>query len=180
MGIQNNSLTEVQLGVTSSRKELNSMPTSISATLSTADQQAVLAAIETIREKLPFLVGLSGEERRSLCRLGDKTQGFVNKAVELATQNAKLMPGCLDVDEMRRDLELTEALYPVRLSIAQLQELVEDTYLLAGSEAYAAARLAYNSARANGKNVGLSGTVDEMGRRFSRKPRKAQTEAPQG
>jgi hypothetical protein len=31
----------------------------ISATLSQADQQTVLAAINTIREKLPFLIDLS-------------------------------------------------------------------------------------------------------------------------
>jgi hypothetical protein len=130
-------------------------------------------------KSFPFSVGLTPEERRSLSRMGDKTRAFVNKAVELADQNAELMPRCLDVEEMRRDIELVETLYPILLSIAQLQELIEDTYLLAGSEAYAAARMAYNSARANGKNVGLTGAVDEMGRRFSRKGRKAQTETPQ-
>jgi hypothetical protein len=65
------------------------------------------------------------------------------------------------------------------LSVAQLQELIEDTYLLAGSEAYAAARMAYNSARTNGKNVGLNTAVEQMGRRFSRKARKVQPESPQ-
>ena len=38
----------------------------ISAALSQADQQAVLAAVNTIREKLPFLIDLSPDERRSL------------------------------------------------------------------------------------------------------------------
>ncbi|HEV7892558.1 MAG TPA: hypothetical protein VGP08_18235 [Pyrinomonadaceae bacterium] len=38
----------------------------ISATLSQADRQAVLDAINTIRTKLPFLIDLSPEERRSL------------------------------------------------------------------------------------------------------------------
>lgn len=37
----------------------------ISAALSQADQQAVLAAVQTIREKLPFLIDLSPEERRA-------------------------------------------------------------------------------------------------------------------
>lgn len=148
------------------------MTTSISATLTTADQEAVLAAIITIREKLSFLVGLTPEQRRSLCRMGDKSRTFVDKALELATQNSELMPRCLDVEEMRRDIELVEALYPVLFSVAQLKELIEDTYLLAGSEAYAAARTAYNSARANGKTVGLNEAVEQMGRRF-RKSRKS-------
>jgi hypothetical protein len=151
----------------------------ISATFTLTEQQAVLAAIAIIYEKLSFLVGLTPEQRRSLCRMGDKTRAFVDKAVELATQNTELMPRCLDIDEMRRDLELVESLYPVLLSITQLQELIEDTYLLAGSEAYAAARMAYNSARANGRNAGLNATVDQMGRRFERKSRKTQPDLSQ-
>lgn len=150
----------------------------ISAIFTLTEQQAVLAAIAIIYEKLSFLVGLTPEQRRSLCRMGDKTRAFVDKAVELATQNAELMPRCLDIDEMRRDLELVESLYPVLLSITQLQELIEDTYLLAGSEAYAAARMAYNSARANGRSAGLNATVDQMGRRFERKSRKRQSDSP--
>jgi hypothetical protein len=151
----------------------------ISAIFTLTEQQAVLAAIAIIYEKLSFLVGLTPEQRRSLCRMGDKTRAFVDKAMELATQNAELMPRCLDIDEMRRDLELVESLYPVLLSITQLQELIEDTYLLAGSEAYAAARMAYNSARVNGRNAGLNATVDQMGRRFARKSRKTQPDSSQ-
>lgn len=48
----------------------------VSATLSEADQQAVLAAIETIRQKLPFLIDLTPEQRRSLPKMGDK--GFAH------------------------------------------------------------------------------------------------------
>lgn len=82
------------------------------------------------------------------------------------------MPRCLDVEEMRRDLELVEALYPVLFSIGQLKELIEDTYPLAGSEAYAAARTAYSFTRVNGKT--LNEAVDKMSRHFSRKSRKTQ------
>lgn len=156
------------------------MPTNlISASLSTADQADILSALTTIREKLPFLAGLTPEQRRSLCRMGDKSRTFVDKALELATQNPELMPRCLDVEEMRRDLELVESLYPVLFSIGQLKELIEDTYLLAGSEAYAAARTAYNSARVNGKSMGLNEAVDQIGQHFSRKNRKTQTTSSQ-
>jgi hypothetical protein len=151
----------------------------ISASLSADDQADILAALATVREKLPFLLGLTPDQRRSLCRMGDKSRAFVDKALELATQNTDLMPRCLDVEEMRRDLELVEALYPVLFSIGQLKELIEDTYLLAGSEAYSAARTAYNSARVNGKTMGLTEAVDQMGQRFSRKSRKTQPTSSQ-
>ncbi len=47
-------------------KEKQTMPDNrISAILSAGDRQAVLDALQTIRQKLPFLVDLSPEERRS-------------------------------------------------------------------------------------------------------------------
>lgn len=152
----------------------------ISASISPADQEVIFDAIAIIKDKLGFVIGLTQEERKSLSRMGDKSRAFVNKAIEVATQNAELMPRCLDIAEMRRDVELVEALYPVMLSIAQLQELIEDTCLLAGSEAYAAARIAYNAARVNGKSMGLETAVEEMGKRYSRKSRKtSQSDSPQ-
>lgn len=48
----------------------------ISASLSQPDREAVMTAIATIREKLPFLLDLTTEERRSLPKLGDKSRVF--------------------------------------------------------------------------------------------------------
>ena len=48
----------------------------ISASLSQADREAVMTAITTIRGKLPFLVDLTTEERRSLPKLGDKIRAL--------------------------------------------------------------------------------------------------------
>ena len=56
----------------------------VSAEISEADQQAVLAAIETIRQKLPFLIDLTPEQRRSLPKMGDKSRAFVSKALTIA------------------------------------------------------------------------------------------------
>lgn len=49
----------------------------ISASLSTSDRDAVLAAITQIRQKLPFLIDLTADERRALPKLGDKSRAFV-------------------------------------------------------------------------------------------------------
>lgn len=146
----------------------------ISASLSQADRDAVMKAIATIREKLPFLVDLTTEERRSLPKMGDKSRAFVSKALEVATQNQDFLPRSFDLEEMRRDVEMFEALYPLLLSLNQLQELMDDTYVAVGSEAYAAALLVYNYAKASGKGAGLDAVVDEMGRRFARKSRSVQ------
>ncbi|MCC5644862.1 hypothetical protein LC607_18330 [Nostoc sp. CHAB 5824] len=152
--------------------------TPISATLAQTDRDAVLQAISTIKEKLPFLVDLSSDDRKTLPKMGDKSRAFVSKALEMAAQNPEFLPRSFDLDEMRKDVQLFEALYPVLLSLTQLQELVDDTSLAVGSEAYAAALQVYNYAKASGKGAGLDGVVVEMRQRFARKAVKAEYKEP--
>ena len=141
----------------------------ISAQLSNADQAAVLAAINTIRQKLPFLLDLTPEERRSRPRMGDKSRAFVAQALNIAEQNADILPRSFDVAEMRKDVELVQALDPLLPALAQLQELVEDTYIAVGSEAYTAALAVYQYAKASGKGAALDNLLDALGQRFARK-----------
>lgn len=145
----------------------------VSVSLSEADRQAVLSALATVREKLTFLVDLSPEERRGLPKMGERSQGFVTKALEVATQNGDILPRSFDVEEMRKDVELLAALSPVMSALAQLQELVEDTYMAVGSEAYTSALLVYQYARAGGKGAALDGALDALGQRFARKAGKS-------
>jgi hypothetical protein len=134
-------------------------------------------AINTIRTKLPFLVDLTIEERRALPKMGDKSRAFVSQALDVARQNEDVLPRSFDVTEMTKDVDLANALQPLVLALTQLQELVDDTYMLVGSEAYAAALLVYHYARAAGKGSGLDNTLDDLSQRFARKS-KAATEPP--
>lgn len=143
----------------------------INATLSAADLQAVMEAINTIREKLPFLIDLSPEERRTLPKMGDKSRAFVSQALTVATQNSDFLPRSFNVEEMRKDVELASALEPIMAALTQLQELVEDTYLEVGSEAYTSALLVYSYAQSSGQGSALDDLLDDMGRRFARKAR---------
>ncbi len=149
----------------------------ISANLSASDRLAVMEAIATIRQRLPFLVDLTAEDRKTLPKLGDKSRAFVIKALEVGTQNPDFLPRSFDLDEMRRDIELFEALYPILLSLTQLQELVDDTAVAVGSEAYAAGLMVYNYAKASGKGTGLDSMVNDLGRRFARKTKRVPAKA---
>ncbi|HHP7244350.1 MAG TPA: hypothetical protein ACFE0H_06655 [Elainellaceae cyanobacterium] len=148
----------------------------ISSTLSQDDRDAVMDAVVSIKAKLSFLVDLNAEERKSLPKMGDKSRAFVSKALEVATQNPDFLPRSFDLEELRKDVQLFEALYPLLLSITQLQELLDDTCLAVGSEAYAAALQVYTYAKASGNGSGLDAMVSEMGQRFARKPRKAKSQ----
>ena len=143
------------------------------------DFDAVMAAIVTIQQKLPFLIDLTVEERKALPKMGDKSRAFVSKALEVATQNPEFLPRSFDIEEMRRDVQLFEGMYPIVMAMMQLQELLDDTYIALGSEAYAAALTVYTFAKASGQGAGLESVVDELGQRFVRKSRKEKPQKAQ-
>jgi hypothetical protein len=145
----------------------------VSAQLTPEDRAAVLEAINTIRQKLPFLIDLSPEERRTLPKMGDKSRAFVSQALEVAKQNSDFLPRSFDVEEMRRDVELAQSLEPITTALTQLQELVDDTYTAVGSEAYTAALVVYHYGRSSGAGAALDQLLDGMGQRFARKSRNA-------
>ena len=77
---------------------------------------------------------------------------------------------------MEKDVDLYTTLYPVLLSLQQLNEMAEDTLMVVGSEAYAAALVAYRYAKEANLGAGLDGVLDDIGRRFARKSSKAAPE----
>jgi hypothetical protein len=144
----------------------------VSASLTQADQQAVLAAIQTIRQKLPFLIDLTPDERRKLPKIGDTGHNFAAQALTVATQNPDILPRAFDVAEFQQDVDLMAALRPLVTALTQLQELLEDTYLEVGSEAYAAALAVYGYAKASNKGAALDSLLEGMAQRFARKTSK--------
>ncbi|MDX2212264.1 MAG: hypothetical protein SFY66_03135 [Oculatellaceae cyanobacterium bins.114] len=152
--------------------------TPISASLTATDRLNVMDAIATIKDTLPFLIDLTIEERKTLPKMGDKSRAFVTKALEIATQNPDFLPRSFDLEEMRRDVQLFESLYPIVVAMAQLQELLDDTCLAVGSEAYASALQVYSYAKASGQGAGLNGMVEQLGQRFARKAKREKTQTP--
>ena len=106
----------------------------VSATLLTADREAVMTALGVIRERLPFLIDLTTAERVILPKLGDKTQPFVKKAVDIARQHPELLPAGF-LEEMRKDAQLLASLSPIRLAIDLLQKQINDPVVQVGAEA---------------------------------------------
>lgn len=144
----------------------------VNATLSDADIKAIKDAIQAIHAKLPFLSGLTPEKRQQLVKLGPKSYTFAFQALDAAEDNLELMPRFLDIEAARQDLELYESLNSILQNLSQLYKLIEDTQMIAGSEAYAAARKAYSSLKTNGKGIGLDDVIDNLSQRFQPRPRR--------
>jgi hypothetical protein len=99
----------------------------VSATLSDQDLTDILAAIATIRSKLPFLVTLSAQERKEMAKMGDKSVGFDEKCTAYMASSPSFLPGFVSVDEVARDRALRSQIMRFFAELNGLTESLDDT-----------------------------------------------------
>jgi len=139
-------------------------------TVATAAQiTAVKAAFQTILTNMPFLVGLTTDERKTLNAIDVNNKAFTEDALAAAVNNPTLVPGYLSVPNLQSDLTLFTQLDEISGLANQLCERVEDTRMLAGSEAYNVALSLYKSfgSAADAGVIGADSIVDKLKTRFA-------------
>ncbi len=152
------------------------IPNRVDAELSQEEIAAIEAALNTVETKLPFLIDLTEGERNSLNYLGDRNRQFVVNTLALVQHKNGFLPRQFDVPGFEKDTTLYITLNGIRQELAGLLQRITDTMNVAGSEAYAAALVAYNAAKSG--NVGTEGIdpyLDDMARRFARKSKSSTT-----
>lgn len=140
----------------------------VDAEVKESAKKEILDAINLIDKKLPFLVALTPDDRREMPKMGNKTHSFVNKALEVASQNEEILPRYFKVDDLKKDMELVNALSSVSLALSQLSQKVDDTIMTAGSEAYIAALVVYRSLQNMPSGTGLDGALEELKKHFKK------------
>ena len=144
----------------------------VTGSVSGKDQETVPAAIATIRQSFPFLIDLTMAERVAMAKLGDKSQGFAKRALEVATQHPNKLPPML-LEGMRADMELLESFAPIRIAIDLLQKQVDDTATQIGAQVYAAARTVYAVSKAPFAEAAFRTAAADLSKRFGRRSREA-------
>jgi hypothetical protein len=102
--------------------------------------------------------------------MSDGTEPFVSKVLDFSESDTEFNPPFMDVDELRKDLEVYMQLYPLYIAAKQLANELSDTSMLAGSEAYVASLSYYNSVKMGPKmNVnGAKAIFDTLSKRFEK------------
>lgn len=149
----------------------------LKASISPKDLQEIMEHIEAIHKKLPFLTGMTREERRTLFKLNHKGGPFVESSLAVGERHHILVPGFIDIEDATLNIEIYETLEKVLRALNHLSSLVEDTQRLAGSEAYAAAREIYHAVKRNGKGMGLEDVIDDLSRQFAQSRRSSDNQA---
>ncbi|MFT3782430.1 MAG: hypothetical protein QM790_10490 [Nibricoccus sp.] len=128
----------------------------ISATLSSEDRAAVLAAVDTIKSKLPFLLSLEPGEIRELPRLGPKTLNFDEGCTSYMEKHPELVPAFIDVKEVNKDRLLRAQIADIVRSLSTLAQDAEDTLAVIAHEVYNADLAFYQNVKQAAKRGILS------------------------
>jgi hypothetical protein len=131
-----------------------------------AQAKGLLQQAETLL--LPYVTPLTPAERRSKAKMGEKTLSFVEKSHEFATENPNLVPPFLDMAAFDIDFADAHNLWSLFLLTQQLHENVDDTTMVAGSEAYQFALVFYNSVKMAARQdiPGAKAVYEELKKRF--------------
>ncbi len=125
---------------------------------------AMLAGLEHALP--PALVALSAVERQRLVKMGESSEPFCRRALDVMRDSMALLPRSLDVDEMARDLASHDAVGTRRVRIARLMERMADTDIALGSDVMIAALDGYAALKRSGHGEGLHGVRRDLRRRF--------------
>ena len=141
----------------------------VNVTATAAQVTAVKAAFQTILTNLPFLVGLTADERKTLNAIDVNNKAFTEDAINAGVNNAALVPSYISVPNMKNDLTLFNQLDELSGIANQLCERIEDTKMLAGSEAYASALSLYKNfgSAADAGVPGADSIVEQLKKRFA-------------
>jgi hypothetical protein len=151
-------------------RRFDTMPyANLSVTVPVADMTLISTALETLRAKLPFLVMLTPEERKTILKLGDKSVAFMEKALDAARQHPEILPADFSLEEFEKDVKLVEQLTKIRTELVALLQGVDDTLMAAGSETMVHSVTVYSYCKtAARRSPGLRGTVEGMAERWKK------------
>jgi hypothetical protein len=140
----------------------------ISATFSPEDEKGVMELLAQLRAKFPFGIKLSAYQKKRLPKLDDARIPFAEKGLFYGEQQQLIVPPFTNLGEYKVDLDFVKATRRVGAELASIAEMVADTRVAAGADAYQAGLSIYGSAK-NAAKQGVPGTqtiVDEMGKLF--------------
>lgn len=116
----------------------------------------------------PHTVALTTDERRQLPKMSDRSVPFVEKALQYAQKHPELVPAFIDTTEMGVDVRAVNILNDLLQDAHRICGTLDDTRMLAGSEAYVAALAFYKSVKMGAKmNVpGARQIHEDLKKRF--------------
>ena len=141
----------------------------VSLSISPEKLATISDLLTRLEEELAGLIELSVEERRTLTKMGDKSEAFCRQTLIVLDQNRQIIPPEIDLDDALNDQRTLDALRPIFERLRRLTGRADDTEMALGSDMLTAALAGYAIARVLGKGAGLDALRETMSVRLGRR-----------
>ena len=128
----------------------------------------ILAAIATLKQKLPFVIGLTNQQRHDMLKLGDKTVGFEEKCATYMGNRPDLIPPYIDMVELGKDRAARAQVGTIMRALAEVTQSLDDTDMQLSHEILLPDMSFYNNVQLSAHNnvPGAQEIYDDLSERF--------------
>lgn len=158
------------------QKEIAVSQNLISLTINEDQQATALAALAQLEAVLPGLISLEPAQRRTLLKMGPKTETFARGTLRVLAQNPQIVPPSLDLAAAQGDLVAYDRLRPIHEALSRINAKVASSALALGHDIMDVAFDGYAQLKISGHAHGLEGLRRELGSRFNKRRKNAPAE----
>ncbi|WP_028982086.1 hypothetical protein [Sporocytophaga myxococcoides] len=152
----------------------------LSAKLDAERVARIISKIQELKAELDFVINLSNEERKTLRKVAEKRQGYVNDVLIAVKANPKTIPGVLDTEDYYYRAKLYLDLAEINMHIQPVMEGISDTMMVAGNEAITLTDQCYGFLKQPARgNSNLTDTVSKLSKHFASRSKPAEPEDKQ-
>ena len=150
----------------------------VTLNLTDAQLTAVDAALTELETQLGGLIALPVSKKKSLKKMGQKSEAFCRQALTVLEQNPQMVPANVPLADAIADLNALEQLRPRMVRLSRLSERASDTDTALGADVMTVALQGYSLLKLTGRTEGLDPLRKELGVRFAKSSRRAAQPVP--
>ena len=143
----------------------------VTLNLTDAQVTAVNTALTELETQLAGLISLSAPAKRSVQRMGQKSEAFCRQTLRVLGENPQVVPPNVSLADGLADLTALDALRPIMVRLSRLNDRASDTETALGSDVMAVALRGYSLLKLTGRSEGLAPLRAQLGSRFAKTAR---------
>ena len=148
-----------------------------SVSLSDADLTAIINKVNELKGLLPPMPDLTPKERQRLSKLGTKSKGFTQIAIETAKTDPGVLPQSVSLDTLLAQDELMQDISLIQTHVSDVKAKLDDALYQIGNYIYGVSRVIYAVMKTDAAKAKLQEQKAAMKQLFLKKKKKSQPEA---
>lgn len=148
-----------------------------SVVITEAQLNTILETLQQLRGSLPAMPDLTPSERKRISKLGTRSRGFANTAIEAAKADPGVLPQSISLQRLLSQEDLLSDMSLIQTHLADIKSKLDDSVLLIGNHIYSVCRTIYAVMKTDAAKAKMQEQQAVMKERFKVTRKKSQPEA---